>query len=55
MDQSINEWLDEHPQYEVKFVNGSIGTMRGKTGPQDVADLSGLGHRQEHHCSGGAD
>ena len=36
MDQSINEWLDEHPQYEVKFVNSSIGTMRGKTGPQDV-------------------
>lgn len=36
MDQSVNEWLDEHPQYEVKFVNSSIGTMRGKTGPQEV-------------------
>jgi hypothetical protein len=36
MDQSINEWLDENPQYEVKFVNSSIGTMRGKLGPQDV-------------------
>ena len=36
MDQSINEWLDEHPQYEVKFVNSTIGTMRGKVGPQEV-------------------
>ena len=36
MDQSINEWLDQHPQYEVKFVNSSIGTMRGKGGHQDV-------------------
>ena len=36
MDQSINEWLDEHPEYEVKFVNTSIGTMRGKQGPQEV-------------------
>ena len=36
MDQSINEWLDQHPQYEVKFVNSSIGTMRGKGGQQDV-------------------
>ena len=36
MDESVNEWLDSHPQYEVKFVNSSIGTMRGKTGPQDV-------------------
>jgi hypothetical protein len=36
MDQSINEWLDEHPQYEVKFVSSTIGTMRGKVGPQEV-------------------
>ena len=36
MDQSINEWLDEHPEYEVKFVDSSIGTMRGKLGPQEV-------------------
>jgi len=36
MDQTVNEWLDEHPQYEVKFVNTSIGTMRGKVGPQEV-------------------
>lgn len=30
MDQAINEWLDAHPQYEVKFVSSSIGTMTGK-------------------------
>jgi len=30
MDQCINEWLDAHPQYEVKFVNSTIGTLTGK-------------------------
>lgn len=30
MDQTINEWLDAHPQYEVKFVSSTIGTMTGK-------------------------
>lgn len=30
MDQSINEWLDAHPQYEVKFVTTSVGTLTGK-------------------------
>ena len=30
MDQTINEWLDAHPQYEVKFVGSSIGIMTGK-------------------------
>lgn len=30
MDQLINEWLDAHPQYEVKFVSSSIGNMTGK-------------------------
>ena len=30
MDQQINEWLDAHPQYEVKFVNSTIGTFTGK-------------------------
>lgn len=30
MDQAVNEWLDAHPQYEVKFVSSSIGTMTGK-------------------------
>ena len=30
LDQQINEWLDAHPQYEVKFVTSSIGTWTGK-------------------------
>jgi len=30
LDQQINEWLDAHPQYEVKFVNASIGEWTGK-------------------------
>lgn len=31
MDQCINEWLDAHPQYEVKFVNSTVGDLTGKT------------------------
>ncbi len=31
MDQQINEWLDAHPQYEVKFVTSSVGDLKGKT------------------------
>ena len=31
LDQQINEWLDEHPQYEVKFVQTSVGEWTGKT------------------------
>ena len=31
LDQSINEWLDAHPQYEVKFVTSTVGTLTGKT------------------------
>ncbi len=30
MDQCINEWLDAHPQYEVKFVNSTVGILTGK-------------------------
>ncbi len=30
MDQLINEWLDAHPDYEVKFITSSIGTFTGK-------------------------
>ena len=30
LDQQINEWLDNHPEYEVKFVNQSIGKLVGK-------------------------
>jgi len=30
MDNAINEWLDEHPEIEIKFVTTTIGTMAGK-------------------------
>ncbi|MDD4892274.1 MAG: hypothetical protein PHU85_20320 [Phycisphaerae bacterium] len=30
MDTAINDWLDENPDIEVKFVTSSIGTMAGK-------------------------
>lgn len=31
LDEQINEWLDEHPELEVKFVTTSHGTLTGKT------------------------
>jgi len=30
MDEKINEWLDNHPEIEVKFVTTNIGTFEGK-------------------------
>lgn len=30
MDQTINEWLDQHPEYEVKFVTVAVGEFTGK-------------------------
>ena len=30
LDQQINDWLDNHPEYEVKFVSQSIGKLVGK-------------------------
>ncbi len=30
MDECINEWLDKHPQYEVKFVTSTVGILTGK-------------------------
>ncbi|MFG0307111.1 MAG: hypothetical protein ACF8Q5_12945 [Phycisphaerales bacterium JB040] len=30
LDRQVNEWLDAHPQYEVKFVTTSVGTWTGK-------------------------
>jgi hypothetical protein len=30
LDEQINEWLDAHPQYEVKFVTTSVGEWSGK-------------------------
>lgn len=34
LDQQINEWLDAHPQYEVKFVTSNIGEWSGKLGKE---------------------
>lgn len=31
LDQQINEWLDNHPEIEVKFVTSNVGELRGKT------------------------
>lgn len=30
MDNAINDWLDENPDVEVKFVTTTVGTMAGK-------------------------
>lgn len=30
MDQQVNEWLDSHPEYEVKFVSSTVGIHSGK-------------------------
>ncbi len=32
MDRQINEWLDAHPEYEVKFATTTIGELKKKTG-----------------------
>jgi hypothetical protein len=34
LDQQINEWLDAHPQYEVKLVSTSIGEWSTKLGKE---------------------
>jgi hypothetical protein len=34
IDQQINEWLDAHPQYEVKLVTNTIGDWAGKMGKE---------------------
>lgn len=31
LDEKINEWLDQHPDIEIKFVTNTIGVMEGKT------------------------
>jgi hypothetical protein len=37
MDDKINEWLDNHPDVEVKFVNSLVGPLEGKvTGEQGL-------------------
>ena len=40
LDQQINEWLEAHPQYEVKFVNCTVGEWQGKVKePQMIVQL----------------
>lgn len=34
LDQQINEWLDAHPQYEVKFTTSKTGEWTGKLGKE---------------------
>jgi hypothetical protein len=34
LDQQVNEWLDAHPQYEVKLVTNAVGDWTGKTGKE---------------------
>lgn len=31
LDDQVNKWLDDHPDYEVKFVTTSMGILTGKT------------------------
>ena len=30
LDEQVNQWLDAHPEYEVKFVTTSIGELKSK-------------------------
>lgn len=34
IDQQINEWLDAHPNYEVKLVSTNVGEWSGKLGKE---------------------
>lgn len=34
LDGQVNDWLDAHPSYEVKFVTTSIGEFAGKLGKE---------------------
>ena len=31
LDNQVNQWLDDHPDYEVKFATTTVGDMQGKT------------------------
>jgi hypothetical protein len=35
LDNQVNEWLDAHPQCEVKFVSTAIGEFQGKLGREN--------------------
>jgi hypothetical protein len=30
LDKQVNDWLDQHPDYEVKFVTSATGVLAGK-------------------------
>ena len=32
----VNQWLDEHPEYEAKFVTTSVGQLKTKTMTEDA-------------------
>lgn len=34
LDEQVNQWLDAHPQYEVKFVSTCVGEFAGKLGKE---------------------
>ena len=34
LDEMVNDWLDAHPELEVKFVTTSVGDLKGKTTEQ---------------------
>jgi hypothetical protein len=36
LDDKVNEWLDNHPEVEVKFVSQTVGTFSGKTGESEM-------------------
>lgn len=36
LDDQVNQWLDAHPEYEVKFVTTSIGKLVGKISEEAI-------------------
>lgn len=40
LDQQVNEWLDAHPQYEVKLVTTNVGEWTGKLGKESHLVMS---------------
>lgn len=34
LERQINEWLDKHPEYEVKQTTSSVGELKQKTGSE---------------------
>ena len=36
LDEQVNQWLDNHPEYEVKFVTTTVGKLIGKIPEQAI-------------------